>query len=94
MDLRDWRVSKGMTLAQLAPILDMPVSSLSDLERGVGDVSRKTTARIDGATGGAVTVADLWAAWRAHNKPTYSEHRAAGRGAMQAFRTAAKKPRK
>lgn len=95
MDLRAWRKSKKLTLQQVAPLLGLPVSSLSDLERGaVPNVSQKTLAQIWGMTAGAVTAADLFSTWTMSNPVIHSEHRAAGRSAMQAFRTAAKKPRK
>lgn len=95
MDLRAWRKSKKLTLQQVAPLVGLPVSSLSDLERGATpNVSQGTLSRILGVTACAVTAADLYSTWVRSNPVIHSEHRAAGRSAMQAFRTAAKKPRK
>lgn len=95
MNLRVWRKSQGMTLQQAAPILGLPVSSLSDLECGKSNFSRETIARIDGATAGKVTATDLNAPFLALNDGKfYDEHRAAGRAAMALYRKTAKKPRK
>ena len=86
---------EGVTLAEAAPILGLSVSSLSDLECGLSlTQSNKAVARILGATGGAVTADDLQERWRLRHRLLASRLRAAGRGAMRAFRTAAKKPRK
>lgn len=94
MELRAWRLSEGMKLSELAPILGLSITTLSDLERGQANVSRETVARIEGATAGQVTAADHHQAFRSNHRTIYSEHRAAGRSAMAEYRRAAKKPRK
>lgn len=94
MDLRAWRKKNKLGLKDLAPILGVSIGTVSMIERGAVTVSRETTARILGATNGRVGVADLFRTYAAHFQNDFLTHRAAGRGAMAAFRKTATKPRK
>lgn len=95
MDLQTWRKAKNLTLQQAAPILGLSISSLSRFERHLADPSYEQIARIDGATAGQVTAADLFDAWRndreVGNPKEFSTLRAAGRAAMKEFLSTAKK---
>ena len=83
-----------MTLARAAPLFGLPLSSLSDLERGTANFTLETAARIEGVTGGQVTAADLMFTFRYLHPDLFSTHRAAGRSAMAEYVKAAKTRRK
>lgn len=94
MLLRDWRKSKNLTLQRAAPIFLLPVSTLSEIERGEANVSQQTIARIDAVTKGCVTAADHAAAWRRRFPSLFHEIRAAGRSAAASLKAAKPKRRK
>lgn len=65
MRLRDWRKDRGLTLQQVAPVIGMPVSSLSDLEKGkTTGLTWEAATKVEAITKGEVGLADLFDDWR------------------------------
>jgi transcriptional regulator with XRE-family HTH domain len=54
--LRRWRKEKDVTLAELARMVDVTPSHLSEIERGNNEASLALAARLSEATGNEVTI--------------------------------------
>ena len=97
MDLRDWRKAQDpkLTLAVAAPLMGLPLSSLSDLENGkVAAVSCETLSRIMAVTAGAVTLDDIFRSWKFANLDQFTAITAEGRAAWKAIRATRQPARK
>lgn len=95
MQLRAWRKSKSLSLAQVAPLFGMSIAALSDLELGrFNTITPRIIARITAVTRDHVTLDDIWVAWGKANATEFSQSRAAGRDALKAFEKPAKTRRR
>lgn len=92
MLLKKWRATKGLTIAQATQKTGFKSSgAFSDLERGIDYAGPETIARIEAATRGAVTSADILRAWELAHPQQSKTARAAGRAAAKSVRIPAKK---
>lgn len=67
----EWRKKKGLTLASASDYLDIPLSTLWGLEKGVGGVTFELMAKIEHGTQGKVKAQDVYREWLAHNPQLY-----------------------
>jgi transcriptional regulator with XRE-family HTH domain len=65
MDLQQWRESKGLNQAEAAKRLDLSQATVSRIENGEQFPPPETIEALSKKTGGAITAADLFAAWQA-----------------------------
>jgi len=57
--LRRWRKERGVTLAELARLVDVTASHLSEIERGNNEASLALAARLSEATGKEVSLEEI-----------------------------------
>jgi transcriptional regulator with XRE-family HTH domain len=89
--LKTWRKKHGLTLVEATRFLGLrSFGALWDIENGKAFPNPETVARIEGATSGAVTITEHWAAWRRANTQKFSQLRAEGRAAAKLHRASAK----
>jgi transcriptional regulator with XRE-family HTH domain len=89
--LKKWRRRNKLTLVQAAKVIGLKAQSgLFYIEHGITFPMPEAIAKIEGATGGEITVVDHWRAWCAAHPQQLSEFRAAGRSAAKEHRSPAK----
>lgn len=76
MQLREWRKDAGLRLREVHATLGVTLNRLSELERGLVWPDPKEIAIILDATGGAVTLDDLYQTWHAAHPGVIQKARA------------------
>ncbi|MBR9834055.1 MAG: helix-turn-helix transcriptional regulator, partial [Alphaproteobacteria bacterium] len=81
MQIREWRKAKSLTLADLATKVSLATSYLSQIETGARRPSPEAAKRIEVATNGEVTAAELLGIETPHHRPSLREDPATFDGA-------------